>query len=127
MRVLVADDHEEMRMTMVQILGQRFDVIDVVASGDALVDAAVALQPDVIVSDISMPNLTGLEAMARLAEAGCASAFVLVTVCTSEALEWINRGALAVVNKFDMHELVKAVDSAAEGFSYLSTRARRVH
>ena len=115
-------------MTLVQILGRRFDVVEAVASGDALVDAAVVLQPDVIVSDMSMPNLSGLEAMAALAEAGCASAFVLVTACTSEALEWINRGALGVVNKVDLDgELVKAVDAAASGFSYLSTRARRVH
>jgi hypothetical protein len=47
-------------------------------------------------------------------------------VGTGEALEWLNRGALAVVDKFDLQkELVPAVRSAACGFSYLSARARR--
>ena len=52
--------------------------------------------------------------------------FVLVTTDTENALEWINLGALGVVNKLNMApELVTAVRSAAAGFSYLSSYARR--
>jgi DNA-binding NarL/FixJ family response regulator len=128
LRVIVADDHDEMRLRMVKVLERRFVVIEAVASGDALVDAALVFLPDVIVSDVSMPALSGVEAMAALNDAGCPAPFVLVSACTVEALEWINCGALAVVNKIDLEsELIPAVHSAASGFSYLSARARRVH
>jgi DNA-binding NarL/FixJ family response regulator len=128
LRVIVADDHDEMRLKIVRVLARRFLVIEAVASGDALVDAALVFQPDVIVSDMSMPALSGVDAMAALHDAGCRSPFVFVSACTSEALEWINRGALAVVNKVDLeNELIAAVNAAASGFSYLSARARRVH
>ena len=128
LRVIVADDHDEMRLHMVRILQRRFLVIEAVACGHALVDAAVVFTPDVIVTDIAMPGLSGPEAMAALAETGCTAAFVLVTAGASDALEWLNRGALAVVDKFDLdRELLAAVDAASSGFSYLSTRARRVH
>ena len=128
LRVIVADDHDEMRLHLVKILRRRFLIIDAVACGHALVDAAIVFTPDVIVTDIAMPGLSGPDAMAALAEAGCTAAFVLVTTGTSEALEWLNRGALAVVDKLDLDdELVAAVSSAASGFSYLSAHARRVH
>ena len=73
-----------------------------------------------------MPLLSGVEAMRALRAAGHTPPFVLVTTDTEDALEWINLGALAVVNKLNMDaELVTAVKSAAAGFSYLSSHARR--
>ena len=126
LRIIVADDHEEIRLAMVRLLQRRFLIIDAVGCGRALVDAALALMPDVIVSDVSMPAMSGIDAMASLADAGCTAPFVLVSVGAIDAVEWINRGALAVVDKFDMDdELVAAVQSAASGFSYLSAGARR--
>ena len=126
LRIVVADDNEEIRLNIVKILQRQFLVIDAVPCGLALVDAALTLTPDVIVSDVSMPMLSGVDAMVSLAQAGCTAPFVLVSVGSSEALEWINRGALAVVDKFDLNEeLVAAVRSASSGFSYLSARARR--
>ena len=126
-RIIVADDNDEMRMAMVKILMRHFLVIDAVTSGDALVDASVVLTPDVIVSDVMMRHMSGLEAMAALAEAGLRAPFVLVSADTTDALEWIDRGALAVVHKLDLRELTAAVEAAAAGVTYLSTRASRVH
>ena len=127
MRIIVADDNDEMRMAMVKILMRQFLVIDAVTCGAALVDASVVFTPDVIVSDVAMPHMSGLEAMAALADAGLGSRFVLVSADTTDALEWIDRGALAVVHKLDLRELTAAVEAAASGVTYLSTRARRVH
>ena len=51
-RILVAEDHELMRDTVVRLLKQDFDVVDAVANGKALLEAAVRLNPDVCVLDI---------------------------------------------------------------------------
>lgn len=126
LRVLVADDNDDMRRTIVSILQEEFEVVDEAQSGLELVSLASALTPDVIVSDLAMPLLSGPEAMRAMRAAGVTPPFVLVTASTGDALQWINLGALAVVNKLDLdEELVTAVKSAVAGCSYLSTRARR--
>ena len=126
LRVLVADDNDDVRRAIITILQQAFDIVGEVTSGRALVEAAPRLAPDVVVSDVLMPLLTGVEAMHALRTAGHTPPFVLVTTDTENALEWINLGALGVVNKLNMPtELVIAVRSAAAGFSYLSSYARR--
>ena len=116
LRVLVADDHEECRWAMAHLLGVECDVVAAVADGRKLVDAAISLLPDVIVSDISMPMLTGIQAMEELFERGFDIPFVLVSTGISGAEDFIKRGAMAFVNKVDMgHDLVIAVFSASLG------------
>ena len=90
LRVLVADDNDDVRRAMITILQQAFDIVGEATSGRALVAAAPALAPDVIVSDVRMPQLTGVEAMRALRAAGHTPPFVLVTTDTQNALEWIN-------------------------------------
>ena len=125
LRVVVADDNAEFRRIIVSILQPTFSVVQVVACGSALIDAVLKLAPDVIVSDVSMPT-SGIEAMQRLRESGCTAPFVLVTAGCADPLEWMNLGALGIVDKVDLlDELQAAVKSAAEGFSYLSAKARR--
>ena len=126
LRVLVADDNDDIRRAIVSILQEEFEVVDQAQCGLELVSLASALTPDVIVSDLVMPLLSGLEAMRALRTAGDTTPFVLVTASTGDALEWINLGALAVVSKLDLdQELVTAVKSALAGFSYLSKHAKR--
>ena len=115
-RVLIADDHEQCRWVMANLLCGECDVVAAVADGRELVDAAVSLIPDVIVSDISMPLLTGVQAMDELFKMGYEFPFVLVSTANSGAADYIKRGAMAFVNKVDMgHDLVVAVLSAALG------------
>lgn len=126
LRVLVADDNDPIRDAIVSILQEAFEVVGQATSGRELVSLAPALAPDVIVSDLFMPLLSGADAMRVLRAAGHTPPFVLVTTDTANALDWINLGALGVVNKVDLDaELVTAVRSAAAGFSYLSSQARR--
>lgn len=115
-KVLVADDHEQCRWAMAQLLCVECDVVAAVADGRELIHAAMALQPDVIVSDISMPLLTGIQAMEELHEKGYQIPFVLVTTANSGAEDYIKRGAMAFVNKVDIgHDLLMAVFSASLG------------
>ena len=124
MRVLVADDSLELRNAIVRLLHDTFEVVGSVSTGRDLVDAAISLRPDVIVSDLEMPGLTGLAAMKMLRDQGHVIPFVLLTAVVRNAHEWINMGVIAVVNKADMHlELEEAVQSAAAGRIYLSRGA----
>ncbi len=125
LRVLVADDSDLMQRAVARLLRDEFDIIDVVSTGRELVDAALALNPDVIVSDFSMPLLTGTEALKALRRAGRTVPFVLMTATVPRnARNWIKLGVLCVVDKSDLHlDLVAAVLSAAAGKIYISRSA----
>ena len=62
-RVLLADDHRILAEGLKSLLVPEFDLIGVVEDGRAMVEAAKALKPDVIVADITMPQLNGIEAL----------------------------------------------------------------
>jgi DNA-binding NarL/FixJ family response regulator len=129
LRVLVADDNDDVRRGIVKLLDPaEFEIVAVVSSGRELVDAAVALEPHVIVSDLMMPSLTGAQALAMLRAAGYTIPFVLQTTTGRDGQAWLDMGALCVVDKFDLAaDLVTAVRSAAAGKVFLSrsiTKAR---
>ena len=128
LRVLVAEDNDDIRKGIIELLDPVFDIVAVVSTGRELVDAAVALKPDVIVSDQTMPLLTGAEALAMLRAAGHTIPFVLQTTTGRHAQAWLAMGALCVVDKFDLDaDLVTAVRFAAAGQVFLSrsiTKAR---
>lgn len=126
MRVLVADDNDLLRGCIIRHLAERFEIVGAVSTGRELVEAALTHHPDVIVSDASMPSLTGPDALEVLRGAGNRIPFVLLTAETCSARGWLELGMLAVVDKGDLHdELVAAVESAAVGVTYLSRRAQK--
>ena len=79
-RVLLADDHPDMLNVVARLLGRTFDVVGMVGDGESLLDVATELRPDVLVLDISMPLLTGIEAAQRLRERGNPVRIVFLTV-----------------------------------------------
>jgi CheY-like chemotaxis protein len=114
LRVLVADDHEQARWAIAYLLQAECDVVGAVADGPELVDAAISLRPDVIVSDVSMPSLSGPQAMDRLKRIGSNIPFVLVSADASGEKEFIEQGASAFVAKIDMgRELMTTVFAVA--------------
>ncbi|HYK61588.1 MAG TPA: response regulator transcription factor [Bryobacteraceae bacterium] len=65
-RILLADDDLRVRKMARELLQPEFDVVDMVSDGEALVAAALRLRPDVIVTDISMPAMSGIEAVRQI-------------------------------------------------------------
>lgn len=79
-RVLLADDHPHFSELVEALLGPVFEVVGKVSDGQALIDAAISLKPDLILTDISMPVLNGIEAVDELHRSGCNSKIIFVTV-----------------------------------------------
>src|SRR5215831_12093870 len=79
-RVLLADDHRILAEGLRGLLEPEFEVVGVVADGRELVAAARQHSPDVIVADITMPSLNGIEAVAQLRDLGSKAKVVILTM-----------------------------------------------
>ena len=79
-RILLADDHPDLLLIVADLLNPMFDVVGAVGDGESLLNAAACLQPDVLVIDISMPVLTGIEVAQKLKELGNTARIVFLTV-----------------------------------------------
>jgi len=123
MRVLLADDHRSLLELSRVLLEPTFDVVGTVGDGESLIEAAGKLQPDVIVTDISMPKLNGIEAVNRLRESGSTSKVVFLTVHAGPDFVQaaLKTGALAYVSKLRISaDFLVAVREALEGRVFVS-------
>lgn len=123
LRVLLAEDHGETAARLRKLLGVEFDVIATVEDGRALVDASERLSPDVIVTDIAMQGVDGIEATTLIRRKDPDARIVLVTVHSDSMLveAGLAAGALGYVLKDTAgDELVPAVRAALAGRQYLS-------
>ena len=106
--VLLADDHALVRETLVRLLEEEedFDVVGAVGDGHLLMEAARQLRPDVIVTDLSMPGLSGLDALAWLKAERLDSKVVVLTMYADAALalQAINAGASGYLLKLSAGE-----------------------
>ena len=121
--VLIADDHTIVAEGLVKLLSERFDVVATVADGTALIEAAERLRPDIIITDLNMPSVSGLEALARLKKRGATSKFVILTMHreASVAAKAMRAGASAFLLKVSAgEELIDAIDEVLNGRTYLS-------
>jgi DNA-binding NarL/FixJ family response regulator len=122
-RILLADDHRKLLDIVQGLLEPTFDVVRCVEDGESLVEAAEKLQPDVIVTDISMPKLNGIEAADRLRESGSSSKIVFLTVHADPDFVQavLKTGALAYVSKLRINtDLVVAIGEAVAGRVFVS-------
>ncbi|HEU4754792.1 MAG TPA: response regulator transcription factor [Armatimonadota bacterium] len=85
-RILLADDYGPMLQTVRDLLEAEFEVVGVVRDGQALVEASRTLAPDVIVTDIGMPRMTGLQAAACITGEKESSRIVFLTMHTEPEL-----------------------------------------
>jgi CheY-like chemotaxis protein len=114
-RIVVADDHDETRAAITSLLAPDFDVVATVADGKAAVEAAAALGPDLVVLDIAMPGLNGLEAGALIRDLPDPPRIVFATAYDDASIAGaaFALGASAVVRKREMlTALVPAVRRA---------------
>ncbi len=121
-RVLLADDHAAMLERVAGLLRTECDVVGTVTDGQQALEAARELKPDVLVLDISMPVMNGIETAHRLQEAGNPARIVFLTVHDDAdfAREALEAGALGYVIKQRMaSDLVTAIKDAHIGRSFL--------
>jgi DNA-binding NarL/FixJ family response regulator len=122
-RILIADDHRLLAEACKALLEPEFQVIDIVTDGRSLLNAAVAMKPDVIILDISMPHLNGLDAGEQINQKMPKIALIYLTMNAKPdvAAEAFRRGACGYVLKQSAaDELLTAVRKAVLGASYLS-------
>jgi DNA-binding NarL/FixJ family response regulator len=127
--VLVADDHAIVKEGLVSLLKEHdFDVVGAVGDGQELIDAARRLRPDVIVTDLSMPGLSGLDVLTRLKAARIDSKVIVLTMHHDAdlATQAMRAGASAFLLKHSAgEELLTAIQQAIEGRMYLTPALTR--
>jgi DNA-binding NarL/FixJ family response regulator len=122
-RILLADDHPHFPELVESLLGPAFEVIGKVGDGRALSDAALNLKPDVIVTDISMPVLNGIEAVDELQRLGCTSRVIFLTVHSDPDFvrTCLGAGALGYIVKSRVAlDLLPAIHEALAGRLFIS-------
>jgi DNA-binding NarL/FixJ family response regulator len=122
-RILIADDHLLVAEACKRLLESEFDVVGIVTDGRDLVNAATALRPDLVLVDIAMPSLNGLDACSQIKKLHqhVRVVFLTMTDLAEVAAEAFRRGASGYVLKYcTTDELCIAVRSVLRGGSYLS-------
>ncbi len=128
-RVLLVEDHRLVREALRDVLAKVPDIEVVGEAGDARAafEQARSLAPDVVVLDIGLPDLNGVEIAARLKQAGNTAKIVALSAYTDKrfVVEMLLAGATAYVTKSSAGgELVRAIHAAAAGQSYVCPEAQ---
>ncbi len=123
----MAEDHAAVRSSIVRLLSKNYDVIGAVNDGRALLDAVHTMEPDVLVVDLSLPVISGIEAAGVLKKMNCASKIVFLTVHNDPDFVRAahDAGALGYVLKQQMtSDLPAAIDKAFAGEQFTSPSVR---
>src|SRR5215467_1210230 len=127
-RVMLADDHTILVEAFRNLLEPHYEVVGTVADGRALIEAASQLKPDVIVVDIGMPLMNGLEAGVRLKQGVPTAKLICLTMNEDPdlAAEAMRRGASGYLLKSSAaSELIRAIQMAMKGKTYLTAQIAR--
>jgi DNA-binding NarL/FixJ family response regulator len=122
-RVLLADDHRMVTEGLARLLTDEFELVSIVENGRDMVASAKKLRPDVIVADISMPVMNGIDALSRLKADNPDVKVVFLTMHHDAryARRALEAGAVGFVLKHSAHaELVMAIRAALNGTTFLT-------
>jgi len=125
LKVVVADDNPAVLRRLVSLLATEFEVVSTAENGEMAIESTRRYQPDVVVVDLEMPLLNGIEVTKELRKLGPTPAVVICSVESDpEVIEAAQQaGALGYVFKMHMdRDLVEAVKSAARGETFTSSR-----
>jgi DNA-binding NarL/FixJ family response regulator len=126
-RLLLADDHPQFLEIVARHLKPHFDVIRTVANGQAMLEEAARLEPDVVVLDISMPVLNGIDATRKLRAAGSRAKIVFLTVHADQdyVRAALGAGAVGYVLKSELaSDLLACLRHADETGPFVSPAIR---
>jgi DNA-binding NarL/FixJ family response regulator len=126
--VLIADDHAIVSEGLARLLTDQFDVVGTVKDASSLLEAAARLRPDIIITDISMPGLSGIEALRRLKNDKIESKVIVLTMHADAevATEAMRAGASGFLVKLAAgDELVTAINEVLQGRLYLTPAVTR--
>ena len=129
--LLLVDDHAVMRMGLSSLLGTQPElrIVGEAGDGETAVQSALKLRPDVIVMDLMMPGLSGIEATRRLCSRWTeAKVLILTTFGTSDAIAHaLDAGALgAVLKSAQLPVLLEAIRTVAEGRRFVSREIQQI-
>ncbi len=122
-RILLADDHPHFPDLVESLLEHDYEVVGKVSDGRALVEAAENLHPDIIVTDISMPVLNGIEAVEELQKAGSRAKVIFLTVHSDPDFvrACLSIGAFGYITKPRIVlDLLPAIHEALAGHLFIS-------
>ena len=122
-RVLLADDHIIVAEGLRSLLEDEFELVGTVADGRALVEAAASLKPDVILADITMPLLNGLDAVKQIRRDNPEAKVIFLTMHAEPhmAAEGFRAGASGYLLKQSAgEELVRAINDVLKGYIYIT-------
>lgn len=122
-RVLLADDHLLVAEALKSLLADEFELVGAAQDGFEMVKAAEALRPDVIVADITMPNLNGIDALSQLRKVSPETRVVFLTMHSDVAYarRALESGAVGYVLKHSApSELILAVKAALQGRTFIT-------
>jgi DNA-binding NarL/FixJ family response regulator len=123
--IVVADDHKIVREGLVRLLQERedFTVVGEASDGEEAVQMVLDKQPDVVIMDIWMPRLSGIDATRRIGKRGCDSKILVLSMHESRTYveEVLRAGASGyIVKNSASTDLIQAIDAVRGGASYLS-------
>jgi DNA-binding NarL/FixJ family response regulator len=129
-RLVIVDDHPLVRRGLCELFAAEgdIDVVGAVGDGDEAVRSVLALQPDVVLMDVSMPDIDGIEATRRVLAVRPETRVVMLTSFAEHerVIEALDSGAIGYILKdAESDELVRGVRAAAAGDSPVSPRAAR--
>jgi DNA-binding NarL/FixJ family response regulator len=122
-RVLLADDHAVVAEGLARLIGDVADLVGQVNDGVRLVEEARRLRPDIVVADITMPGMSGIDAMRQLKAEGAEARFIFLTIHTEARLaaEALRAGASGYLLKQAAgKELYDAIQAVTSGRTYLT-------